>query len=326
MIQADVGLLRRCQFLRFLSANMLGLPCRWGTAWPLLLFCSCQTQPHPLAIVPAPKLPPELTMNKDAGRGNWIFVTVRLENGQELPFFLDTGATVTCFDKSLESKLGEPIGIGKLQHYGDTIEAGIYPAPKIYIGDVPLMTGSNVITVDFTEGSSDAGRRVMGVLGQDCLRHYCIQLDFQTDKMRFLDPDQVDAAPLGQAFPVISSGKKGDIRPLINFDSFLGARAVNLIVDTGNAHDGDFEAELFQREVKRHTLRVDAEVSGRHSDRAWLPGCVWDGRNYTKLLIGSGVNSLGLRFLARHLVTLNFPKGTMYLKWITNDPLADKNP
>src|SRR5437016_7588989 len=82
---------------------------------------SCGTTTSPIAAVAAPDLPPEVSMNKDAGHGNWLFVTIGLESGEELPFFIDTGSTVTCFDKSLTSKLGEPIGVGKLQHYGDTI-------------------------------------------------------------------------------------------------------------------------------------------------------------------------------------------------------------
>ena len=306
--------------------KMLCLLGRWGITLPLLMLCSCETRPHLSAIVPASELPPELSMNKEAGCGSWLFVTVRLESGEALPFFIDTGSTVTCFDKSLTSKLGEPIGVGKLQHYGDTIEEGIYPAPKLYIGGVRLVTGNNVIAVDFKQGSADAGRAVMGVLGQDCLQHYCIQLDFQAGTMRFLDTDHLDAAQLGQAFPLTLSGKKGDIRPLIHCANFLAAKGANLIVDTGNAHDGDFETRLFRREVKKHTLRIEtAGVNNQPPNRARLPHCTWNGNNYTNLLIGSGVNSIGLRFLARHLLTLNFPRRTLYLKRMTGDPLLGEN-
>ena len=52
-----------------------------------------------------PQLPADVTINKDAGRGNLLFVTLRLESGEELAFFVDTGSTFTSFDKSLESKL-----------------------------------------------------------------------------------------------------------------------------------------------------------------------------------------------------------------------------
>ena len=36
-------------------------------------------------------------------------------------------------------------------------------------------------------------------------------------------------------------------------------------------------------------------------------------------------NTIGLRFLARHLVTFDFPKQTMYLKRVSVGPLAQKN-
>ena len=42
-------------------------------------------------------------------------------------------------------------------------------------------------------------------------------------------------------------------------------------------------------------------------------------------LDSSGGNTVGLRFLARHLVTLNFPKRMMYLKRTSVGPLIDES-
>ncbi len=80
--------------------------------------------PDPSAIIPASELPADVSMNKEAGRGNWLFVTLRLESGEELPFFVDTGMTLTLLDKSLEPKLGKRLGTGRDDH---TIEE--YPVP-----------------------------------------------------------------------------------------------------------------------------------------------------------------------------------------------------
>ena len=44
---------------------------------------------------------------------------------------------------------------------------------------------------------------IMGMLSIDCLKHYCIQLDFAAGKMRFLEPEHVNAVQLGKAFPII---------------------------------------------------------------------------------------------------------------------------
>jgi len=279
--------------------------------------------PDPSAIIPASELPADVSMNKEAGRGNWLFVTLRLESGEELPFFVDTGMTLTLLDKSLEPKLGKRLGTGRVMHFDGTSEAGIYTAPKLYLGSTLLMTGSNILAGDLEQPASLSGRPIMGVLGMDCLRHYCIQLDFEAGKMRFLDPDPVDAAQLGKAFPLT-------IRwgcPFIHHSSLIEREVTNLLIDTGENKDGALNSVLFRREVRGRTLRLDGDtVNGRKPEHAWLPECVWNGETYRNLIIGNhDLNVLGLRFLARHLVTLDFPKGTMYLKQTSIGPLVDEN-
>ena len=163
----------------------------------------------------------------------------------------------------------------------------------------------------------------MGVLGMDCLRHYCIQLDFEAGKTRFLDADPMDAAQLGQAFPL--TFRWGC--PFIHHSNLIGREVTNLLIDAGDNKDGALNSELFRREVRRRTLRVEGDtVDGKKPEHAWLPKCVWNGEAYTNLIVGNGDwNVLGLRFLARHLVTLDFPKRTMYLKQTSIGPLVDEN-
>ena len=288
----------------------------------LLLLCSCATTPEPPAIIPASELPADVIVNKDAGRGMWLFVTLRLESGEELPFFVDTGMTFTLFDKSLESKLGKRLGEGKVVHFDSMSEAGIYAAPKLYLGSTPLMTGNNILTGDLNRPSSLSGRPIMGVLGMDCLSHYCIQLDFEAGKMRFLDSDHLDSAKLGDVFPF----KFRWGCPFIHHQTLIGGEVTDVSIDTGYAKDGALNSQLFQQEVLKQTLRVQGDmVDGKKPERAWLPECVWNGETYTNLIFGNERNVLGLRFLARHLVTLNFPKLTMYLKQTSVGPHLDEN-
>jgi hypothetical protein len=54
---------------------------------------------------------------------------------------------------------------------------------------------------------------------------------------------------------------------------------------------------------------------------AHLPECVWDGHTYADLNVGTEGNILGLGFLARHLVTFDFPRRIMYLKQTSTRPL-----
>src|SRR5258708_700223 len=116
----------------------------------------------------ASRLPADVTMNKDAGRGNFLFLTIRLENGEALPFIMDTGSSLTVFEKSLESKLGNCLGTD-LAHLPGNNRSGFYAAPKLYLERVPLMTGTNISTLDLKWLSKDAGRPIMGIVGFDSL-------------------------------------------------------------------------------------------------------------------------------------------------------------
>src|SRR5271166_4545337 len=104
-----------------------------GMCSSLHLLCSCSTlnsnQPH---------LPADVAMNEDARRGGLLIVRLRLESGEKLPFILDTGCPDTVFDKSLEQKLGEPLGsLSGRAGFGYKFESGVYAAPRLWLGSTP---------------------------------------------------------------------------------------------------------------------------------------------------------------------------------------------
>ena len=84
-------------------------PSKLVTLLSLLLLCSCAVENsiHP-------RLPATVTMNKDAGRSQLIFVALQLEDGQELPCEVDTGCFNTILDQSLEPKLGKRCDTGSI--------------------------------------------------------------------------------------------------------------------------------------------------------------------------------------------------------------------
>ena len=274
-----------------------------------------------------PQIPTGVAMNKDAGRGGHLMVTLWSENGEKLPFIVDTGSPVTLFDKSMEPELGNRLGTGTCWNFGAKHKTGIYAAPKLYLENTPLMTGSNIWSFNFKHLSFLSGRRIMGILGMDCLHHYCIQLDFKAGKLRFLDPEQVNTADLGKAFPLTfsSEGQSENelIRPFIHHLGLFGGKGTNSLVDTGFNTDGQVEKGV----IKGHWLTRAIHFLVR-SRALRLPECVWDGESYTHLNVnvGENANILGLRFLARHLVTLDFPKQTMYLKQTNTGPLSSGKP
>jgi hypothetical protein len=256
-------------------------------------------------------------MDAWAKYGVFLRVTLRLETDEEFLCDLDTGAPGTHLPTSLEAVLGKRLGAARFRTPdAGRLTAHIYGAPKLYLGDVPLVTGSRVGTTDDR-----------AVLGMDCLRHYCIQLDFQAGKIRFLDPERVNAAELGMAFPLSSF-------PIASIErsGLFGKHDEKLFIDTACPMDVCLNHGVFDETVRReHARAVEPQplpfeggngVIGKAPECALISKCNWNGETYTDLVVekwkepfvGDGQELIGLRFLSRHLVTINFPKGVLYLK------------
>src|SRR5438552_299740 len=254
-------------------------PRTFGMFFSLLLLCSCATTPEPSAIIPASELPADVIMNEDAGRGGWLFVTIRLESGEELPFIVDTGSSWTLIDKSLEPKLGKRLGTMRVPIFGSRAESDRYAAPGLYMGSTRLLTGNNIYTSHhLTQLSFRSHQSIMGVIGMDCLKHYCIQLDFETRKMRFLDSNRLNPAELGRAFPLTFR-----FLPFIHHAGPVAGASSNWwLIDTGCNIDGLVSAPLFRRELwdeRDDSISTNRAGGGPGSfqDNLWLPTCAGTG-------------------------------------------------
>jgi hypothetical protein len=289
----------------------------------LVCLCSCTTQkPIPLS------LPAEVPFDIKLGVRP-IFVKLHLEDGRELPFMLDTGSPETFLDKSLESKLGKRLETIKLPYgwkeYGAPA-CGVYAPPKLYLGNTRLQTGRQVFTDDLTR--IWPGRPMMGILGMDCLQNYCLQLDFQAMKLRFLDPGHPQDGNLGRAFPI--TWFSGEVSTRIDF---CGKKDARFALDTADYADGALKAGLFQLALDKQesVWTLQYKTNGISYRVAYLPKCAINGGTNTQLAFRDSSmgavcseNILGLAFFARNLTTFNFPKRVMYLKQTSIGPFTNK--
>ncbi|MDB6064096.1 MAG: polymerase, sigma-24 subunit, subfamily [Pedosphaera sp.] len=175
---------------------------------------------------------------------------------------------------------------------------------------------TSILTTDLSNKSLKLpGRRIKGILGMDCLRHYCIQLDFETGRIRFLDPNHPGSEDLGQAFHLSFAQN----HPLVG-ESLIGVSGGSSTIDTGCNFDGLLTPRLYRRWTNQ-------PPASPRAGEAHFPNGVFGGSNYTNLYLhgDGGANLVGLTFLARNLVTLNFPKRTMYLKQRSARSLAEGN-
>lgn len=297
------------------------MPRALGIFISLLPLCSCATQNSIHSQLPA-----TVAMNKDAGREGLLIVVVRVANGEKLPLVVDTGSPVTAFDKSLEPKLGKRLDTGTLLNFGVKQDVGVYAPPKLYLGNVPLQTvGTNVVTFDRQKLADQGWPSVRGFLGMDVLRNYCIQLDFAAGKMRFLDDERTDKKNWGEPFPLTDIG---DGCFSIN-ENLAGVKGPGSVIDTGCDNSGWLQPALF-RQWTNHESSADEKI---YAPDGTLGGEIYhdlDLRLMDAKLLASDdshikFNGIGLRLLAEDLVTLDFPKRTLYLKRTSDWPLATRD-
>lgn len=282
-----------------------------GSSLSLVFLCCCATE-----NVVGATLPAEVPINKEAGRGGWLVVTLRLESGEELPVVVDTGTSGTFLDKSLEPQLGKRLDTAEFQSWGTKKKVNVYAAPKLFLGGALLIMPPRIVTDDFKSWASATGHPVMGMLSLDCLRHYCIQLDFAAGKMRFLDDEQADKQKWGKAFPIVPLNSQ-DGRAAVA-ENLIGAQGPHSLIDSGISEDGWLMPRYFQQWTNRAALPGKGE--------ARLPNGAFGGEKYPLVSlrrIDVESDGIGLRFLARHLVTLDFPRQTMYLQRQSIGPLRD---
>ena len=287
----------------------------------LLFLCSC------VPIVTYRKAPDvnpaDVDMNKDAGRGGPLTVNVHLQNWPDMAFVIDTGWNVTTFDKSLEPELGRRLGSVPVMTTGGKVWVDLYNAPDLYLGGTQLVTGAFVATMDLQSVSYVSTHPIMGILGTDVLRNYCIQLDFAGSKIRFLDYRRSGKSHWGVPFR-LKYEKDGMISIATNL---VGAPASSSAIDTGYVSDGWLVPALYGQWTN-HSLSAAGEVR--------FPDAVLGGKIYTNVdfsldfFLDPNIqkkwkwseNGIGLFFLARNLVTLDFPEKMIYLKQTSAGPLS----
>jgi len=276
-----------------------------------------------------PKQSTEAYFNRTAGRGDSLIIKVQLEDGHELPFMLDTGAPVTVLDKSLEPELGKVLGTNVVRYgwLGDRTNH-VFKAPKLYLGNLELHGARRIWTDDVTNRAHSVPP-LMGILGMDYLGQYAVQLDFSQCKIRFLNPEQLKRNSMGKALQF--SRKDGMIMP---YENLLEVKGAKTIVDTADYDDGALDAKTFQRQLQPQrpgaTTHEWTDSLCRHVRELNLSGITFRGQAYTNLVLRDctfssdpKMNVIGLRFLARHLVTFDFSKNRMYLKQNSVGALLD---
>jgi hypothetical protein len=289
------------------------LPALLASALAALFVVSCASVPPPLPADPLhPGLPPVSSFDRGFGTERVLCLRLQNERGETWRFLVDSGSPMTICDRSVQRKLAAAIGVEQVQYaWAGAAALAVHPAPRLFLNNTLLLTGPRVWSDDLRRVWP--GRGVQGILGFDCLRQYCIQLDFGARTIRFLDPERAAGPDLGRAFPLFMTGNSAFIA-----GDLLGAGTTLYQIDTGCTVDAVIKPPLFRAAWTRQPAawtRTFPTGEGRPVLEAGFPHGTFAGETYDKMIVDAADhNFLGLRFLARHVVTLNFPKHMMYLR------------
>lgn len=272
-------------------------------------------------IIPASDsniLPPKQTAGKttfDFDPNNDLILLPVSYKDKQLLFFLDTGASITAFDIAFEKELGNPKKtVGGITAGGKTA-LPVYNAPEAYLGPYNLKDYNEVLCTDMTMLSFVAGEKISGIIGMNFLKKHCVQIDADNSKLTIYNSPLERTDNLGQQFSL-----KFDRDIPFLYSSIDGIRQTSFLIDLGADSDIMLQTNEFENLVKNKKLQTTetlaetatGTVKARLSrlDRFQLGQY-----EYKDLLLEQGVNNiLGLQFMARHLVTMDFPNEKIYFK------------
>src|SRR5262249_6285649 len=113
-------------------------------------------------------------------------------------------------------------------------------------------------------------------------------------------------------------------------ENLAGTKGVSSLIDSGCNSSGWLTPAIFQQWTNQSGVLTDGMVcsprgvfGGEKYPEVELDGL--DAKSVSEHDSHTKFNGIGLHFMSQHLVTLDFPNRTMYLKKTSDFALADKN-
>ncbi len=246
-----------------------------------------------------------------------MFLPVRL-GAQTYQFVVDTGATLNVFDSSLRSQLGTQVDTVTIHATQDTIEMKRYLPPRARIGSLQLSEGA-VLCRDLISFREGTGCDVYGILGMDFLKKWIVTIDFDEGRLDFLSAKTKPIPEWGESIQFAYA--MFDLRYIPATVGKKGSRC-HFMVDTGCVHTGSLKDMHFTRFVESGKFRVTGQkrhgsITGIHLVQVGrLSQLRVGGVQHKNLRLSrrASKSALGLGYLRRFRVTIDFPGDHLYLK------------
>jgi hypothetical protein len=251
-------------------------------------------------------------------------VVIRTDwNSKPADFVFDTGCTSSILDSTAFPSLTKATDPVAYDTPAGQMTQVLYQPPNLNIGPLRLADGGLVVRSDLSMFRTLLGRPVAGLLGNDLCRNLVVQIDFDDGEILFLKPDDRPHPEWGTPIQIESAKTPHGLdnqyaRVRVIIDGFEDL----FIVDSGLILGGNLPTDGFDQILDATTRpvarRLSYSLKGVTTQRfTRTPQFALGGLYYHDLIFGEDYGwegRLGLSFLSRHLVTLDFPHAKLYLK------------
>lgn len=199
-------------------------------------------------------------------RGNRIIVPARI-NGHETRVMLDTGASLTTFNRDYARSIGLPPGFKvQAKGAGGNVEAELVSGLTIEIGSYRAQNAS-VGVMDLAPTQRSIGMPISVIVGRDFFNSAVISIDWASKQLKISAPDAFKPAADATAVDLAKKGPFNTI-PI----SIAGAPPIEALLDLGNGNPLVLPKTYWDIRPELTALRTAGSriggVGGMHAARA----------------------------------------------------------
>ena len=245
-----------------------------------------------------------------------IYLPVKI-NEEPYTFLLDTGSTFTVLNSSFKPILGKPLTSGQVATTVGKSGVEYYRPIDVVTGDINIKTKLPYIVADLDFFSKVTGKKFDGIAGMAFIHKYIWNINFDEDTVKILS--ELDSTTAKKDFSIIKLSPSIQGVPFVPVE--IGGEKSLFMLDTADTGSGRLTSEMIDLLSKKNLIEevawdTSVSLSGITKIRRVRVREIKVGpHTYNGLLMQeSKQNSLGLSFLYRHHVIIDFPNQQLYLK------------
>ncbi|MET0395257.1 MAG: alpha/beta fold hydrolase [Longimicrobiaceae bacterium] len=186
------------------------------------------------AAAPAPGRYTEVPLVYDSGR---VLVRARVGAADSLVFLLDTAGGGSVVSPETVARLGIPASAGgsvQVMGASGAVRLRQVPLPAVSLGGARV-EGITAVVTETARFRRSAGPAYAGVLGNDFLRAFDVEVDVPAGRLRLWRRGADAAAPRPGAAPAVVANLS-PVPGFVMFDVAVGDSTARAILDSGAAH------------------------------------------------------------------------------------------